>query len=47
VFGVSQTPQVTLDHIVWDEDGGPRIAWDAVEEVFPPDFIAQMLAAYV
>jgi hypothetical protein len=46
VFGVSQTPQVTLDHIVWGEDGGLRIAWDAVEEVFS-DFIAQMLAAYV
>ncbi|MFI6958590.1 amino acid adenylation domain-containing protein [Nocardia sp. NPDC050408] len=47
VFGVSQTPQVVLDHIVWDEDGGLRIAWDAVTEVFPGEFVGQMLAAYV
>ncbi|MEC3915594.1 non-ribosomal peptide synthetase [Nocardia sp. CDC160] len=46
VFGVSQTPQVVLDHIVWDEAGGLRIAWDAVEEVFPDGFVAGMLAAY-
>lgn len=46
VFGVSQTPQVTLDHIVWDEAGGLRLAWDAVEEVFPPDFVDRMLTAH-
>ncbi|WP_280464496.1 amino acid adenylation domain-containing protein [Nocardia cyriacigeorgica] len=46
VFGVSQTPQVTLDHIVWDEAGGLRLAWDAVEQVFPTEFVAQMLAAH-
>ncbi|WP_246350586.1 amino acid adenylation domain-containing protein [Nocardia barduliensis] len=46
IFGVSQTPQVTLDHIVWDEAGGLRLAWDAVEEVFPPDFVTQMLTAH-
>ncbi|WP_275107065.1 amino acid adenylation domain-containing protein [Nocardia arthritidis] len=47
VFGVSQTPQVVLDHIVWDEAGGLRIAWDAVVEVLPAEFVAGMLAAYV
>ncbi|MEV6324277.1 amino acid adenylation domain-containing protein [Nocardia sp. NPDC051787] len=47
VFGVSQTPQVVLDHIVWDEAGRLRIAWDAVEEVFPAEFIARMQAAYL
>ncbi len=47
VFGVSQTPQVVLDHIVWDEAGGLRIAWDAVTEVLPSEFVGQMLAAYV
>ncbi|MEU4341004.1 amino acid adenylation domain-containing protein [Nocardia sp. NPDC023852] len=45
VFGVSQTPQVVLDHIVWDESGALRIAWDAVEEVFSPGFVEHMLAA--
>ncbi|MFE7741763.1 amino acid adenylation domain-containing protein [Nocardia sp. NPDC057455] len=46
VFGVSQTPQVTLDHIVWDEAGGLRLAWDAVEQVFPPGFVDSMLTAH-
>ncbi|MGY1898775.1 non-ribosomal peptide synthetase [Nocardia gipuzkoensis] len=46
VFGVSQTPQVTLDHIVWDEAGGLRLAWDAVEDVFPTGFVDRMLAAH-
>lgn len=46
VFGVSQTPQVALDHIVWDEAGGLRLAWDAVEEVFPADFVDGMLTAH-
>ncbi|WP_159846662.1 non-ribosomal peptide synthetase [Nocardia sp. CY41] len=46
IFGVSQTPQVTLDHIVWDEAGGLRLAWDAVEAAFPVDFVARMLDAH-
>ncbi|RDI52700.1 amino acid adenylation domain-containing protein [Nocardia mexicana] len=46
VFGVSQTPQVVLDHIVWDEDGALRIAWDAVEEVLPDALVEEMLTAY-
>lgn len=46
IFGVSQTPQVTLDHIVWDEAGGLRLAWDAVEEVFPTGFVTRMLTAH-
>ncbi|WP_084480668.1 non-ribosomal peptide synthetase [Nocardia grenadensis] len=45
-FGVSQTPQVILDHIVWDEAGGLRLAWDAVIEAFPPDFVTHMLSAH-
>ncbi|WP_433759609.1 amino acid adenylation domain-containing protein [Nocardia sp. CA-135398] len=47
VFGVSQTPQVALDHIVWDEDGGLRLAWDAVEQAFPAEFVAHMLGAHM
>lgn len=46
-FGVSQTPQVALDHIVWDEDGGLRLAWDAVEQAFPAGFVAHMLGAHM
>ncbi|MFB4275417.1 amino acid adenylation domain-containing protein [Nonomuraea sp. MTCD27] len=47
VFGVSQTPQVMLDHIVWDEDGRLRIAWDVVDGALPAGFADGMLAAHV
>ncbi|HWD80912.1 MAG TPA: amino acid adenylation domain-containing protein [Kribbella sp.] len=46
VFGVSQTPQVLLDHIVWEEAGALRVAWDAVDEAFPPGYVDGMMAAY-
>lgn len=45
VFGVSQTPQVVLDHLVWDEPSGLRIAWDAVTEALPPNLVTAMLDA--
>ncbi|MHA6628754.1 non-ribosomal peptide synthetase [Pseudonocardia sichuanensis] len=47
VYGVSQTPQVLLDHIVWDEGGELRFAWDAVEGVFPDGLIDGMLDAHL
>ncbi|CAL9339254.1 D-alanine--D-alanyl carrier protein ligase [Streptomyces sp. enrichment culture] len=47
VYGVSQTPQVLLDHIVWDEGGRLRLAWDAVEGAFPDGWTAALLDAYV
>ncbi|MGW4127318.1 non-ribosomal peptide synthetase [Amycolatopsis japonica] len=46
VFGVSQTPQVLLDHIVWEEAGALRVAWDSVDEAFPPGYVDGMVAAY-
>ncbi|MGW6602221.1 non-ribosomal peptide synthetase [Streptomyces sp. NPDC055036] len=46
VFGISQTPQVLLDHIVWDEGGRLRLAWDSVEGAFPDGWIAALLDAY-
>ncbi|WP_086666102.1 non-ribosomal peptide synthetase [Lentzea kentuckyensis] len=39
VFGVSQTPQVLLDHLVWEEGGTLRLVWDAVEDAFPAGFL--------
>lgn len=39
VFGVSQTPQVLLDHLVWEEGGTLRLVWDAVEAAFPAGFL--------
>ncbi|SCL15369.1 non-ribosomal peptide synthetase [Micromonospora inyonensis] len=47
VFGVSQTPQVLLDHIVWDEGGSLRVAWDAVVGAFPEGYLRGMLDAYL
>ncbi|MGW4047584.1 amino acid adenylation domain-containing protein [Streptomyces sp. NPDC004721] len=47
VYGISQTPQVLLDHIVWDEGGRLRLAWDAVEGAFPDGWIPALLGAYV
>ena len=35
VSGLSQTPQVWLDHQVTGRDGGATLVWDAVEELFP------------
>lgn len=46
VFGVSQTPQVLLDHIVFDEAGRLRVAWDSVEGALPDGFVAGMRDAH-
>jgi amino acid adenylation domain-containing protein len=45
-FVVSQTPQVWLDHQVLEDPLGLSYSWDAVEELFPPGMIEDMLAAY-
>ncbi|MFE4053355.1 amino acid adenylation domain-containing protein [Streptomyces sp. YIM B13518] len=47
VYGISQTPQVLLDHIVWDEGGRLRLAWDAVEGAFPDGWVPALLDAFV
>lgn len=47
VFGVSQTPQVALDHIVHDEGGRLRICWDAVEGIFADGFVEGMRRAHL
>ncbi|WP_308129859.1 non-ribosomal peptide synthetase [Kitasatospora aureofaciens] len=47
VWGVSQTPQVWLDHQVTEtSDGGVRLTWDVVEELFPAGLVDAMFAAY-
>jgi pyochelin synthetase len=46
VFGVSQTPQVLLDHIVTDMDGRLRIFWDACDGALPPGFVEGMRDAH-
>nr|BFE59215.1 non-ribosomal peptide synthetase [Dactylosporangium thailandense] len=47
VAGLSQTPQVWLDHQVTRRaDGGVTLTWDAVEELFPPGVLDDMFDAY-
>ncbi len=47
VGGVSQTPQVWLDHQVLEFEGGLLFNWDAVEELFPAGLLDAMFEAYV
>ncbi|MGW0825778.1 non-ribosomal peptide synthetase [Streptomyces sp. NPDC002845] len=47
VYGISQTPQVLLDHIVWDEGGRLRLAWDWVDGAFPAGYVQALLDAHV
>lgn len=52
VWGISQTPQVWLDHQAVERVDGPggarvELNWDAVEELFPPDVLDDMFAAYL
>ncbi|WP_344097942.1 amino acid adenylation domain-containing protein, partial [Streptomyces stramineus] len=45
-YGVSQTPQVHLDHQVAEDRGELVFNWDAVEDLFPPGVLDAMFAAY-
>ncbi|MFD3702132.1 amino acid adenylation domain-containing protein [Nocardia sp. NPDC058658] len=48
VGGLSQTPQVWLDHqVVETRGGGIAVNWDVVEELFPAGLIEEMFDAYV
>ncbi|YAF94016.1 MAG: amino acid adenylation domain-containing protein [Nodularia sp. CChRGM 3473] len=46
VYGISQTPQVWLDHQVFESNGILSFNWDTVEEIFPPGLLDDMFAAY-
>lgn len=46
VYGISQTPQVYLDHQVFEDAGTLIFTWDVVESVFPPGLIDNMFTAY-
>lgn len=45
-YSITQTPQVLLDHQVYEEGGGLCIHWDHVADAFPPGLIEAMFAAY-
>lgn len=43
----SETPQVWIDQQVTEHDGGLRLNWDVIEELFPPGVIDAIFTAYV
>ncbi|NOK63893.1 MAG: hypothetical protein GFH27_549391n22 [Chloroflexi bacterium AL-W] len=47
VFGASQTPQVWLDHQVFEMQGSLCLNWDSVKELFPQTMLDTMLDMYV
>ncbi|MDX0647517.1 amino acid adenylation domain-containing protein [Sinorhizobium medicae] len=46
VYAVSQTPQVLLDHQVFEIDGALSYNWDFAEERFPEGVMEEMFAVY-
>jgi amino acid adenylation domain-containing protein len=46
VYGVSQTPQVALDHQAFEEGGDLVFHWDFVSEAFADGVVAAMLGSY-
>ncbi len=46
VYGITQTPQVYLDFMVYEEKGALQINWDAIEELFSTGLLDDLFAAY-
>ncbi len=47
VGGLSQTPQVWLDHQVYESSGQLCLNWDAVEELLPQPLLEKMFSQYL
>lgn len=47
VYGVSQTPQVWLDCVVYEDHGSLVLIWDVVEALFPKGMLAAMFEIFV
>ena len=47
VYGIAQTPQVWLDHQVYEEAGTLVLNWDYVADLFPEGMIADMFNTYI
>ncbi len=45
-FGISQTPQVWIDHQVNEDRGALFFNWDVVEDLFPEGLLQDMFATY-
>lgn len=46
VYNISGTPQVWIDHQVFEQDGGLTINWDAVEELLSKELLDRMFEDY-
>ena len=46
-YGLSQTPQVWLDHQVYEEEGGLSLSWDALIDIFPENMVGEMFECYI
>ncbi len=47
VYEVSQTPQVWMEHHIWEDEGKLVLHVDVVDGVFPEGMFAEVFAAYV
>ncbi|WP_113675579.1 non-ribosomal peptide synthetase [Vallitalea guaymasensis] len=46
IFGISQTPQIWLDHQVIEHNGELIYNWDYVADIFPSELIEMMFSSY-
>jgi amino acid adenylation domain-containing protein len=46
VYSISQTPQVWLDHQVFEQDGALEFNWDVIEDIFPEGMLNDMFSSY-
>ncbi|MEW5290010.1 amino acid adenylation domain-containing protein [Erwinia papayae] len=46
-WGISQTPQVWLDHQVYESEGELRFNWDYVQQLFAPEQIGAVFERYL
>ena len=46
-YGITQTPQIWLDHQVVEESGSLVFNWDAVEELFPEGLLNDMIESHI
>lgn len=45
VYHITQTPQVWLDHQVYEDNGDLVLTWDAVEDLFPEELLDSLVQA--
>lgn len=46
-WGISQTPQVWIDHLAWEQDGSVFLQWDSNDALFPAGLTTTLFTAYV